>query len=252
MLVRQFLLSALVISGCMAFGDDLARQNQNRIAALQRMVLEQNERIDGLTSLIEGLSASVAELKMAQQHSPSGSESNETRKLIRDLGVMIDKINADYVSRDELSRMLKGAKGTAPVSKKQQKRSAAGSDALSHVPASKLYSEGVRLFVKKRYAEAEKRFMLTAQKGYKPAASNYYLGEIAYYTKQYSDAIFYYKKSAGLYDKASYMDVLLLHTAVSLERTGKKQQAKVFYENVVESYPGRKAASIAKGKLRKL
>jgi len=48
------------------------------------------------------------------------------------------------------------------------------------------------------------------------------------------------------------MDVLLLHTAVSLEKTGKKQQAKAFYENVVENYPGRKAASIAKGKLRKL
>jgi TolA-binding protein len=235
----------------MAFGDDLARQNQNRIAAMQRMIMEQNERIDGLTSLIEGLSASVAELKMAQRSTPSGSESNETRKLIRDLGVMIDKINADYVSKDELSRILKGTKQSAPVSKKHTKK-AAKSDPLLQTPVSKLYSEGVRLFVKKRYAEAEKRFTITAKKGYKPAASNYYLGEIAYYTKQYGDAIFYYKKSAGLYDKASYMDVLLLHTAVSLEKTGKKQQAKVFYENVVESYPGRKAASIAKGKLRKL
>jgi TolA-binding protein len=234
----------------MAFGDDLARQNQNRIAAMQRMIMEQNERIDGLTSLIEGLSASVAELKMAQQSTPSGSESNETGKLIRDLGVMIDKINADYVSKDELSRILKGSKQTASVSKKRTKK-VSESDTLLQTPASKLYSEGVRLFVKKRYTEAEKRFMITAKKGYKPAASNYYLGEIAYYTKQYSDAIFYYKKSAGLYDKASYMDVLLLHTAVSLEKTGKKQQAKVFYENVVESYPGRKAASIAKGKLRK-
>jgi TolA-binding protein len=236
----------------MAFGDNLARQNQNRIVAMQRMIMEQNERIDGLSSLIEGLSASIAELKMAQKHTVSGSESNETRKLIRDLGVMIDKINANYVSKDELSRILKGSKQqSAPVSKKRTKRKK-DNNPLSQIEASKLYGEGVRLFVKKRYAEAEKRFAITAKKGYKPAASNYYLGEIAYYTKQYGDAIFYYKKSAGLYDKASYMDVLMLHTAVSLEKTGKKKQAKVFYENVVESYPGRKAASIAKGKLRKL
>ena len=252
MLVRQFILSALLVSGCMAFGNALAEQNQNRIAALQRMIIEQNERIDGLTSLIEGLSASVAELRMAQQHTVPGRENNETLKLIKDLGVMIDRINANYVSKDELSRILKGTKQTASATKRKMHSNSSENDKLSKLPASKLYSEGVRLFVKKRYSEAQKRFTLTVKKGYKPAASNYYLGEIAYYTKQYSDAIFYYKKSAGLYDKASYMDVLLLHTAVSLERTGKKKQAKIFYENVVESYPGRKAASIAKGKLRRL
>ena len=253
MIVRQFILSVSLVSVCMAFGNDLAEQNQNRIAALQRMVMEQNERIDGLTSLMEGLSASVAELKMAQQHMPSGGESNETLKLIRDLGTMIDKINANYVSKDELRKILNGKKISTSASKRKIGNSSRlNNDKLSKLPASKLYSEGVRLFVKKRYDEAQKRFTLTAEKGYKPAASNYYLGEIAYYTKQYSDAIFYYKKSAGIYDKASYMDVLLLHTAVSLEKTGKKQQAKAFYENVVENYPGRKAASIAKGKLRKL
>jgi len=136
-----------------------------------------------------------------------------------------------------------------PVSKK---RISPTDNALSAKAPSKLYSEGVRLFVKQAYDEAAKRFTLTAQKGYKPAASNYYLGEIAYYTKKYDDAIFYYKKSAGLYDKAGYMDVLLLHTAISLERTGNKKQAKLFYENVVESYPGKKAAAIAKRRLKKL
>jgi len=66
------------------------------------------------------------------------------------------------------------------------------------------------------------------------AASNYYLGEIAYYTKNYQDAYFYFKKSAGLYDKASYIDTLLLHTAISLEKTGDKAQAKIFYQTVID------------------
>jgi len=252
MLVRQFLLSVSLMSTCMAFGDDLARENRNRIIQLQQMIAAQNERIDGLTSLIEGLSASVAQLKMSQRHRASGTENNETMKLIKDLGVMIDKINADYVSHTELSRALHSGKVPSVNKVKKQTPASNGSDMLQKTSASKLYSEGVRYFVKKRYDEAKKRFELTAKKGYKPAASNYYLGEIAYYTKQYEDAIFYYKKSAGLYDQASYMDVLLLHTAISLDRTGKKQQAKIFYENVIESYPGKKAASIAKGKLRKL
>jgi TolA-binding protein len=37
-----------------------------------------------------------------------------------------------------------------------------------------------------------------------------------------------------------------------LDKTGEKQQAKLFYENLIENYPGKKSASIAKGKLRKL
>jgi len=249
MLIRQFILLASVVSIGMAFGNDLAEQNQKRIASLQRMVIEQNERIDGLTSLIEGLSASLADLKMAQHNGTSQKENEETLKLIKDLGAMIDKINANYVSRDELAQMLGTGKH---VSGKKSKKASATKETKINVPASQLYSEGVRLFTKKRYDEAKKRFSQTAQKGYKPAASNYYLGEISYYTKQYEDAIFYYKKSAGLYDKASYMDVLLLHTAISLDRTGQKEQARMFYESVIENYPNKKAASIAKGKLRKL
>jgi TolA-binding protein len=78
------------------------------------------------------------------------------------------------------------------------------------------------------------------------------LGEIAYYTKKYEDAIFYFKKSAGIYDKASYIDTLLLHTAVSLEKTGDKGQARAFYENIIENYAGKKTAKIAKERLKKL
>jgi len=78
------------------------------------------------------------------------------------------------------------------------------------------------------------------------------LGEISYYTKKYEDAIFYYKKSAGLNDKASYIDTLLLHTAISLENRGELDQAKVFYENIIANYPNKKTAEIAHSKLKKI
>jgi TolA-binding protein len=161
---------------------------------------------------------------------------------------MIDKINDNYVSKDELQKILK-SKGKYTSAGKGQSTS---EEPLEGKSSSKLYSEGVRLFVKKRYSEAKKRFTVTDTKGYKPAASNYYLGEIAYYTKKYEDAIFHFKKSAGLYDQASYIDTLLLHTAISLEKTGDKGQARAFYENIVENYQGKKSAKIAKEKLKKL
>jgi TolA-binding protein len=245
MMTKRIILSLLVGTvGAYAFGDALAQENRNRIMLLQQQVAEQKERIDGLTSLVEGLSATLAQMQDAKP------QDEVLQKRLERLEAKVNTIETGYVTKDALAQQRKytASKNTP----KAQKQTPSTDKRLTSKPVSKLYSEGVRLFVKKAYDEAAKHFMLTAQKGYKPAASNYYLGEIAYYTKKYNDAIFYYKKSAGLYDKAGYMDVLLLHTAISLERTGKKKQAKLFYENVIESYPGKKAASIARRKLKKL
>jgi TolA-binding protein len=224
-------------------------QNRKTILYLKRKVAEQNERIDGLTSIIEGLSATLAQLQ-AKGGTAHGSavQGGDNTALLKELGMMIDKINDNYVSKDELQKILK-QQGKVDAPKKPEPKSGTS---LKDKPAAKLYSEGVRLFVKKRYSEAKKRFEITDTKGYKPAASNYYLGEIAYYTKQYEDAIFYFKKSAGLYDQASYIDTLLLHTAISLDKSGDKAQARVFYENIIENYPGKKTAKIAKERLKKL
>jgi len=228
-------------------------QNKRTIAALKRQITEQNERIDGLTSIIEGLSATLGELQGRGSGTSSMGTGNDNTALLKELGTMIDKINDNYVSKEELQKALKSkGKYTPKVKEKTTTDESSSNESLVSRSTSKLYGEGVRLFVKKRYSEAKKRFNITDTKGYKPAASNYYLGEIAYYTKKYEDAIFYFKKSAGLYDQASYIDVLLLHTAISLEKSGDKAQARAFYENIVENYQGKKSAKIAKEKLKKL
>ena len=222
----------------------------NSMSAMRQKILEQQERIDGLTTIIEGLSASMNELRSANAGAATETPGNSDA-LLQKLAGMIDEINANYVSKDELARML-GKQKTTSKAKVKKSTTKTDESTLSGKSNSTLYSEGVRHFVKHRYSEAKKRFSITDTKGYKPAASNYYLGEIAYYTKQYEDAIFYFKKSAGLYDKASYIDTLLLHTAISLDKTGEKQQAKVFYQNIIENYPGKKTAKIAKDRMKKL
>lgn len=221
------------------------------MASLQQHVAEQDERIDGLTTIIEGLSASLNELQQRSgQINTSTIEENRPSDdaLLQKLAAMIDEINAKYVSKEELQKVL-GRKSTGSNVVKEKQSNQTDFQGKSNA---QLYSEGVRYFVKKRYEEAQKRFTLTDAKRYKPAASNYYLGEIAYYSKKYEDAIFYFKKSAGIYDKASYIDTLLLHTAVSLEKSGDKAQAKAFYENIIQNYAGKKTAKIAKERLKKL
>lgn len=224
---------------------------QPTITSLHRQLQRQNERIDGLTTLVEGLNAQLFELQQ-QKGSVSPSSNTDNTELLKRLGEMIDKINSSYVSKEELQQILAGMNGKPTSSVKQKTSRSEQKVSLDGQENAELYKEGVRLFGQKQYDEAKKRFVITDEKGYKPAASNYYLGEIAYYTKQYEDAIFYFKKSAGLYDKASYIDVLLLHTGISLENTGKKDQAKLFYQNIVENYSGYNSAKIAKEKLKKL
>lgn len=220
------------------------------VASLQQQIAQQEERIDGLTTIIEGLSASIHELQQSKGSNTSSMETNDVSNtaLLKKLAAMIDEINANYVTKEELQNAL----GHKSQTKSAIKKTATENASIQGKSNAKLYSEAVRYFVKKRYDEAQKRFTITDTKGYKPAASNYYLGEIAYYTKKYEDAIFYFKKSAGIYDKASYIDTLLLHTAVSLEKSGDKGQAKAFYENIIENYKGKKTAKIAKERLKKL
>lgn len=115
-----------------------------------------------------------------------------------------------------------------------------------------LYTKAVKYFNKKNYNDARDIFKKLDKKAYKSASTNYYLGEVSYYTKNYEDAIFYFKKSAGFSTESSFMHVLLLHTAISLEKEGNKKEAVIFYQNILDNYPNDSSVAIAKIRLKEL
>ena len=81
---------------------------------------------------------------------------------------------------------------------------------------------------KKYYTKSIEYYSYLIEKNYKPAHAHYMIGEMMFRRKNYADAISYFKKSASLYSKASYMDLLMLHTAISMDRTNDKKNAKTF------------------------
>jgi TolA-binding protein len=219
-------------------------ENKKTIQMLYNKITEQQRKIDGLTTIIEGQNREVLELKeqLASQQSMATSSSmddNGTYTLLLELGQTIDNINNTYVTKDELKKALAGSRPSSSAS--------LGSPVGSN--SADIYRKGVQLFGKRSYQAAKERFEQTVAANYKPAASTYYLGEIAYYTHNYEDAVAYFKQSSALYDKASYMDVLYLHTAISLDKTGKKDQAQAFYQYVIDNYPNNKSASIARNRM---
>jgi len=222
-------------------------ENRKIVQNLKNRVSEQQNRIDGLTTIIEGLNKELLNVKeqlSANEKLSNRGENdyNKTYSLLLEMGQMIDQINNNYVTREDLKEALAGSRTVQPstVSLTPQGNSA---------DISSIYRRGVQLFGQRSYNLARENFTQTASQNYKPASSSYYLGEIAYYTKDYSSAVRYYKKSASLYDSAGYMKTLYLHTAISLARTGQKEQAKNFFQFVVDSYPNTKAAEIAKKNL---
>merc|ERR1711879_943659 len=114
-----------------------------------------------------------------------------------------------------------------------------------------MINEAIRLFKKDYFTKAIPIFEELISVNYMPATSNYYLGEIWYYRKKYDDAIRHFKTSAMLHDKASYMPKLLLHSAISFEKTKDFSNAANFYSSLIDIYPDSKEAKTATKKENK-
>jgi len=238
-------------------GSSLARQNKKMILSLRQQVARMQEEIDGLRRVIEGLNQRLEQQR--RRPAPKAEVSRaELEALSRRLAALERKASAAPAPSQ--------ARQSPPAPQKTQKPKkpktapqAAGAKAPSAAPAadplqkaasSKLFSRGVRLVSQRRYSDALRRFRILEARGYKPASTQFYLGEIAYRTGRFDDAIRHYQKSAELNENAAYMDRLLLHTAIALEKSGDKEQARSFFQAIVDGYPGTASADVARKHLR--
>ncbi|GMB95886.1 hypothetical protein [Helicobacter sp. NHP22-001] len=119
----------------------------------------------------------------------------------------------------------------------------------------KIAKEARELFKQKRYKEAEERFAWLASLPFKPAYHEYMAGESAYFNKAYQSAIAFYKKSAMLDDKVSYMPILLYHTAWAFKNLKDHANYKKFLQSVAKLYPksdqGKEAQNLLDEKSKK-
>lgn len=228
--------------------------NKNALQRLLNKVNEQQRKMDGLVSIIEGQNKEIVELKerlsMSEKNSQQDEDANKSYTLMLEMGQMIDKINNTYVTQEQLKEALAGSRLQTSNRSSSNLGSQINNTQIRGNSAD-IYRKGVQLFSKRSYGAAKDNFDRALAANYKPAASNYYLAEIAYYTFNYETAVSHYKESASLYDKASYMPVLYLHTAISLAKSGEQEQANSFFEHVIATYPNTRAAAIAKKRISK-
>ena len=203
---------------------------------------------------------------------------NGLKAALTKLTTLVNKINSEYVSSNKLEKnmqqfvtreefeALKKAAGiktsqVSPTTKLDANTASVDTQSSSEVSTKKLSTSEDKLnlmkeaktdFDSKKYEASTPKYEKLLEANYKPAEVNFYLAQNWYMRKKYDSAISYYKKSAMLNDKAAYMPTLLLHSAISFEKTKDKDNAKSFYSTLIDLYPNSNEAKTAKQNLSKL
>jgi len=239
---------------------------------LQKVVVKSNnqanevdslrERIDGLQTIIESLSRKsqnnkINIQKISEKNRSKLETSDEYEKRVSEvtqknaeniekinlamaeLSTLVETINSTYVTRVEFNEFIKSLNR----SKGSSKSTASSFKKMSNAEIAKKAKSN---FNKKYYTKSIEYYSYLIEKNYKPANAHYMIGEMKYRRKNYSEAVAYFKKSASLYAEAGYMPTLMLHTAISMDKTGDKKNAKAFFKGLVVKYPESKEAQEAK------
>jgi TolA-binding protein len=228
------------------------------------------ERIDGLQSIIESISrkthnnkVNLEKFKEEEQNGVSSNNEYQTRlatsieensksietlkKSVLDLSQLLDTINKEYVTKKEYNRLVKSVNDfKALVAKELRTGKVTAHSSNSKMSSVSLAKIAQKNYKKRYFTKAINAYEELINRNYKPAYAHYMIGEMNYIRKNYAEAISYFKKSAALYSKASYMPTLMLHTAISMDKTGDKSHAKAFYKAIIVKYPNSKEAKVAK------
>lgn len=157
---------------------------------------------------------------------------------------LVNSINSVYVSQNELksnmSQFVTKQQFDKLVSLIEKKKKKSSSKSKKQ-----MMEEARSLFKKQHFTKAIPMYEELIQLNYKPAESNYTLGEMWYVRKKYKKAISYFKQSALLYDKGWWMPNLLFHSAISFEKINDLDNAATFYSTLIEIYPDSKQAKEA-------
>lgn len=244
-----------------AFKSNKTAQNE-AILNTQSDIVDAKQNIEGLQSIVGGLGEAnqklnirIADVESALKDDISvqieqikKSQAEQSEKLDK-LTEAVKALGAAMAAKTKTEKTDKkiDSKQEEKKSSKEQTKSAAKENApdITKMEPKAVLDLADKAYKDKKYSDAKKAFALLLDKNYKPAYANFMLGEIAYNSKQYADAIPYYRASVNLYDKGSYMPKLLYHTAISCDKIGDTANANKFYAALKQAYPDSAEAKAA-------
>ncbi|EAI3899265.1 tetratricopeptide repeat protein [Campylobacter coli] len=254
----------------------------NNDAQVNSRISEIEQRVEGLQSTLEGINSQYAKsnsrltqletnfeamennlstelqnLKAYVEESRKIQDTNnkQIKKILAELSSLVDSINANYVSKDDLNDFNLSTKNTfiiptsddknttslkennasvIPVKEKEVKQI---DDSWKKKKNNEILDLAIKDLNDNSYENSKTKLNYLISKQYKPARANFWLGEIEYKQKKYNNAIAYYKTSSALSTKGDYFPKLLYHTAISLDKIGDPKTANGFYKALKTNYP---------------
>jgi TolA-binding protein len=216
-----------------------------------------NERLSAFNTLISEVDSTKQAIKKLQKDLNKTDEKNKEleeriKKLEEKVNILTGEVANIKVSIEEITKIqnenFKYLKNAIDLILKEIKN--LKNKKLTPAEAMK---KARAYFYSDKLDKARELFLYTLSKKYLPATSAYYLGEIEYKKGNYNKALAYYKKSVELYPKkTSFTERLLYHTAISFEKLGNKEAAKMTLQKIINDYPNSKYANLAKKELEKL
>lgn len=230
---------------------------QSTLEGINSQYAKSNSRLTQLEAIENNLSTELQNLKAYVEESRKIQDTNnkQIKKILAELSSLVDSINANYISKDDLNDFNLSAKNTLVISTSDDKNATSlEENNASVIPAKekevkqtddswkkKKNNEILDLAIKdlndNSYENSKTKLNYLISKQYKPARANFWLGEIEYKQKKYNNAIAYYKTSSALSTKGDYFPKLLYHTAISLDKIGDPKTANGFYKALKTNYP---------------
>ncbi|HVO58335.1 MAG TPA: tol-pal system protein YbgF [Dongiaceae bacterium] len=246
---------------------DLGTQITQDHTVMRTLIEQSNDTVGKLNGTMSGLQKSVQDVQ-ANSGARLDTMSTQVQGLsdnLEEIKSRLGKVNQQLVDLQNTVQTLDakisgGAApsvapaGTAPTGAAVAP-AGAGSPSGPAPSADTLYSNGLRDITGGKYDLARSEFQdYLKYYGDTDLASNaqFYLGEIAYAQRQYSDAVSEYEKVLSNYPKSFKLAPARLKKGMALIELGQKNSGVKELREVVKRYPGTEEERRARAKLKEL
>src|SRR5437879_8182858 len=240
---------------------DLSTQVTQDHTILKTLIAQSNDNVAKLGATMSSLQKSVQDVQ-ANSGARLDTMSTQVQGLsdnLEEIKSRLGKLNQQLVDlQNSVQSVDAKISGAAPATgTASPTASTAGSPAMpAGAPsADTLYSNGLRDITSGKYDLARSEFQdYLKYYGDTDLASNaqFYLGEIAYSQKQYSNAVSEYEKVLTAYPKSFKLAPARLKKGMALIELGQKSPGVKELREVVKRYPGTEEERRARAKLKEL
>ncbi len=214
-------------------------QSSKLVAELTQQVTDLQTRLATTTGQIEEI-----------DHKNQKTTAEQRQTLEQSIAQLQEQVKVLSIQSSENQKMLATLQSELNSQKQYSKKVARTLGKIAKDSRGPTIKDAHKLFEKNKLKEAEEAYLLVLDEGKINAAQRnavrYNLGLINYWNKKYEDAAAYFSKIYTKWPKSSYAPRSLLYIARSMDKSGKKAEAKAVYEELISKYPKSSHAKTAK------